>query len=261
MATQRRRIIGLSTKMYFSLQRTHDFTTSALAALDTLPRDTLSKLDIFIIPDFVTLQSTGKLLQSSSSGVWLGAQDTHWEDNGAFTGEVSPSVLREVDVRIVEVGHAERRRIFGETDDITARKAAAVARNGMIPLVCIGEKTKAGDGGSDGFSAAVSECQVQVDAVMAAVGDDAEVVLAYEPVWAIGASQPAGEEHVLAVVAGIRELESVKARRGITRVVYGGSAGPGLYERLKDGVDGLFLGRFGHDPAQFVKTVKEVAEA
>ena len=253
MASQRRRIIGLSTKMYFSLQRTHDFTTSALAALETLTPETRSKLDIFIIPDFVTLYPTGKLLESSS--VWLGAQDTHWEDGGAFTGEVSPSVLKEVGVRIVEVGHAERRRIFGEDDDITAKKAAAVARNGMVPLVCIGEKTK-GD-----YNIAVDECQVQVDAVMAGVADDAEVVLAYEPVWAIGASQPAGEEHVLAVVRGIRELQSVKGRSGSTRVVYGGSAGPGLYERLKDGVDGLFLGRFGHDPAQFVKTVREVAEA
>jgi triosephosphate isomerase len=255
MASPRRRIIGLSTKMYFSLQRTHDFTTSALAALDTLTPETRSKLDIFIIPDFVTLYPTAKLLESSSSSVWLGAQDTHWEDSGAFTGEVSPSVLKEVGVRIVEVGHAERRRIFGENDEITAKKAAAVARNGMIPLVCIGEKTE-GD-----FNIAVDECQVQVDAVMAAVSDDAEVVLAYEPVWAIGASQPTGEEHVLAVVRGIRELASVKGRAGSTRVVYGGSAGPGLYERLKEGVDGLFLGRFGHDPAQFVKTVREVAEA
>lgn len=251
--------------MYFSLQRTHDFTIAALAALETVPRDTLSKLDIFIIPDFVSLQSTGKLLADApSTDVWLGAQDTHWEDAGAFTGEVSPSVLREAGVRIVEVGHAERRRIFGETDDVTAKKAAAVARNAMVPLVCIGEKTKA-DGEHDVSTAsirvAVTECQVQVDAVMAAVGPDAEVVLAYEPVWAIGASQPAGEGHVLAVVAGIRDLESVRTRPGITRVVYGGSAGPGLYERLKGGVDGLFLGRFGHDPAQFVKTVKEVAEA
>lgn len=260
MATERRRIIGLSSKMYFSLQRTHDFTTSALAALKTLPRDIIAKLDIFIIPDFVTLQSTGKLLESSPLGVWLGAQDTHWEDSGAFTGEVSPSVLREVGVRIIEVGHAERRRIFGETDDMTSRKAAAAARNDMIPLVCIGEKTKGGGDGTS-YGVAVDECQIQVDAVMAAVGSDAEVVLAYEPVWAIGASQPAGEAHVLAVVAGIRNLESVKARRGATRIVYGGSAGPGLFEKLKDGVDGLFLGRFGHDPAQFVKTVKEVAEA
>lgn len=164
-------------------------------------------------------------------------------------------MLRSAGVKLVEVGHAERRRIFGEDDATVAKKAAAVSRNGMIPLVCIGEKTQ-GD-----VHIAVDECRVQVDAVMGAVSDEAEVILAYEPVWAIGASQPAGEKHILDVVAGIRGLESVRRRTGATRVLYGGSAGPGLYEKLKSGLDGLFLGRFGHDPEQFVKTIQEVAEA
>ena len=251
----RRRLVGLSTKMYFSLQRTHDYTAELLAALQSLPADQLAQFDVFLIPDFITVVPTAHQLRAANSPVWLGAQDTHWEDRGAFTGEVSPAVLREAGVRIVEVGHAERRRIFGEDDDITARKAAAVARNGMVPLVCIGERTK-GD-----VSVAVDECQVQVDAVMAAVPDDAEVVLAYEPVWAIGASEPAGEEHVIRVADGLRALRSVQQRKGPTRVVYGGSAGPGLFDRLKTGVDGLFLGRFGHDVPQFVRTVKEVIES
>ncbi|KAM3468010.1 hypothetical protein MY5147_008366 [Beauveria neobassiana] len=125
----------------------------------------------------------------------------------------------------------------------------------MVPLVCVGEETE-GDVG-----VAVAECRPQVEAVVGALADDAELVLAYEPVWAIGASQPAGDAHVLAVVAGLRELDCVKNRKGTTRVVYGGSAGPGLYERLKTGLDGLFLGRFAHDPERFVQTVKEVAEA
>ena len=210
-----------------------------------------------MIPDFITLSNTASLLSNSQLPVqiWPGAQDCHWEDDGAYTGEVSPAVLRDVGVRIVEVGHAERRRIFFEDDDITAKKAAAVARNGMIPLVCIGEKTK-GD-----ISAAVEQCRVQIEPVIRAVEDDKEIVLAYEPVWAIGASQPAGEDYVLKVVAGIRELESVKGKKAVVRVVYGGSAGPGLYEKLSSGLDGLFLGRFGHDPERFVKTVQEVAEA
>ena len=254
----RRRLIGLSTKMYFSLQRTHDYTSDLLAALQTIPDDQLSQVDVFLIPDFITVVPTGQQIRAaanSSSPLWLGAQDTHWEDAGAYTGEVSPAVLREAGVRIVEVGHAERRRIFGEDDAITAKKAAAVARNGMVPLVCIGERTK-GD-----FSVAVDECQAQIDAVMAAVPADAEVVLAYEPVWAIGASEPAGEEHILSVVGGLREIKSVREREGETRIVYGGSAGPGLFERLSSGVDGLFLGRFGHDVEQFVRTVKEVIGA
>ncbi|KAL6863602.1 mitochondrial triosephosphate isomerase [Trichoderma novae-zelandiae] len=251
----RRRLIGLSTKMYFSLQRTRDFTDSFLAKLADVPPELLSHVDIFISPDFVSLTSTIAQLQSSPVPIWTGAQDCHWEDQGAFTGEVSPSVLRSAGVKLVEVGHAERRSIFGEDDAMVAKKTAAVSRNGMMPLVCIGEKTQ-GD-----VHVAVDECRVQVDAIMCAVPDEAEVVLAYEPVWAIGASQPAGEEHVLDVVSGIRDLESFRTRTGTTRVLYGGSAGPGLYGKLKSGLDGLFLGRFGHDPEQFIKTIQEVAEA
>ncbi|KAK0390126.1 hypothetical protein NLU13_3699 [Sarocladium strictum] len=260
MAPPRRRLVGLSTKMYFSLSKTRDFTSAFLEELKGADPRLLSSVDIFVIPDFLTITSTAAQLESAPVPVWVGAQDTHWEDAGAFTGEVSPCVLREAGVRIVEVGHAERRRIFGEDDAVTARKAAAVARNGMVPLVCIGERTRGGD-----VSVAIDECGAQVDAVMAGVrevdDDGVEVVLAYEPVWAIGASEPAGHEHVLAVVEGIRNLASVRNRRGSTRVVYGGSAGPGLYGKLSGGLDGLFLGRFGHDPKQFVKTILEVAEA
>ena len=251
----RRRLIGLSTKMYFSLSRTRDFTRRFLEHLATVSPDLLAQVDIFVIPDFVALAETAAQLETSPVPIWPGAQDCHWEDRGAFTGEVSPAVLREAGVRIVEVGHAERRRMFGEDDATVARKAAAVSRNAMVPLVCIGEQTEGN------ATVAVHECQRQVEAVMGSVADDAEIVLAYEPVWAIGASRPAGEEHVLEVVAGIRNLECVRGRKGTTRVVYGGSAGPGLYKKLSGGLDGLFLGRFGQDPERFVKTICEVIEA
>jgi triosephosphate isomerase (TIM) len=244
--------VGVSTKMYFSAARTEQYVTEVTDHLKSLT-DILDQVDVFIIPDFVTLTKT--ISQLKDLKISTGAQDCFYEDSGAYTGEVSPTVLAEVGCRIVELGHAERRRIFHETDTDTAKKAAAAARNGLIPLVCIGERTE-GE-----VSIAVSECSSQVDAVMAAVPDDAEVILAYEPVWAIGASKPAGAEYVVAVTRQIRELVSVKARAGITRILYGGSAGPGLFEKLKDGVDGLFLGRFAHDPAQFCKTIKEIAAA
>lgn len=248
-----RRLVGLSTKMYFSLSKTKQYTDAVISQLASVPAESLSNVDIFILPDFIAIPTTVSQLSSSSVPIWTGAQDSHWEDQGAFTGEVSPQVLKDAGARIAAVGHAERRRLFGETDEIVAKKAAAVSRNGLIPLVCIGEKTK-GD-----VKVAVDECQVQVDSVIAGLDDGAEVVLAYEPVWAIGASEPAGVEHVLAVVDGLRNLDSVKNRKGVTRVVYGGSAGPGLFEKLKSGLDGLFLGRFAHDPERFVQTVKEVA--
>ncbi|EON97693.1 putative triosephosphate isomerase protein [Phaeoacremonium minimum UCRPA7] len=248
----RRRIVGVSTKMYFSASRTESYVLDLLAQLSASPKIT-EEIDVFIIPDHVTLTSV--ISQLRTTRVLTGAQDCFFEDAGAYTGEVSPAVLAEVGCRIVELGHAERRRIFGETDGDAAKKAAAVARNDMIPLVCIGERTR-GE-----VSVAVDECAVQVEAVMAAVPGDKEVILAYEPVWAIGAAEPAGAEHVVSVTQKIRGLECVSRRKGLTRILYGGSAGPGLFEKLKDGVDGLFLGRFAHDPAQFHKTIQEIAEA
>ncbi|KAI0109369.1 mitochondrial triosephosphate isomerase [Hypoxylon sp. NC0597] len=261
----RRRIVGVSTKMYFSAARTKQYVDDLLRILSSPssspppPTDLLDRLDVFIIPDHITLTSV--ISQVKDTKILTGAQDAFYEDAGAYTGEVSPAVLAEVGCRIVELGHAERRRIFGETDGDTARKAAAAARNGMIPLVCIGERSKAGREAATAVPAAVNECRQQVDPVLASLPDDAEVILAYEPVWAIGAAQPAGAEHVVAVTKAIRALERVQRRKGATRILYGGSAGPGLFEQLKEGVDGLFLGRFAHDPAQFYRTILEVAAA
>ncbi|RYP05972.1 hypothetical protein DL765_009659 [Monosporascus sp. GIB2] len=286
----RRRIIGVSTKMYFTFAQTQSYIASVLEHLfppsrprspdsqphhpasSSPPDDLLSKIDVFILPDHVSLHSA--VAQLAHTPILAGAQDAHHEDRGAYTGFVSPAVLAEVGCRIVELGHAERRRILGETDADAARKAAAVARNGMVPLVCIGEKTRPPrgprsgeeDADADGaaVAAAVAECAAQVEAVLSAIPEAAEVILAYEPVWAIGAASPAAPGHVTGVVRGIRALPCVSDRgRGTTtRILYGGSAGPGLFAKLKDGgVDGLFLGRFAHDPVQFVRAVREVAEA
>ena len=244
--------MGVSTKMYFSAARTRSYIDELLAHLAPSPQ-LLDDVDVFVIPDHVTLVSV--VAQLEGTGVLTGAQDAFHVDAGAVTGEVSPAVLAEVGCRIVELGHAERRRLFHETDADAARKAAAAARNAMVPLVCIGEGTQGG------VASAVQACSTQVQAVMEAVPDEADVILAYEPVWAIGAAQPAAAGYVVSVAKELRALPCVQKRRGVTRIVYGGSAGPGLFEKLKGGVDGLFLGRFAHDPAQFYKTIQEVASA
>ncbi|KAH9885655.1 Triosephosphate isomerase [Xylariomycetidae sp. FL2044] len=266
---ERRRIVGVSTKMYFSAARTRTYIDELLQHLlpsqsssssspSDYDNDVLDRLDVFVVPDHVTLTSV--IAQLRDTRVLTGAQDAFHDDAGAYTGEVSPAVLAEVGCRIVEIGHAERRRLFGETDADAARKAAAAARHGMIPLVCVGERTTGGDD-EDGVAIAVDECRTQVEAVMAAVPDDAEVILAYEPVWAIGAAQPAAAGYVVGVTTRLRALDCVRRRAGVTRILYGGSAGPGLFEKLKEGVDGLFLGRFAHDPAQFYKTILEMTSA
>ncbi|GAA4662511.1 triose-phosphate isomerase [Kineococcus glutinatus] len=237
--------------MYFGLARTRSYL-EAVAALG--PHATACGVDAFVIPDFVSLAAGAELL--AGSGIALGAQDAFWEDAGAYTGEVSPAVLAEAGCSMVELGHAERRRLFGEDDAVTARKAAAAARNGLVPLVCIGETTRDGEGAA-AVSAAVAECRPQVESVLAAVPDDSEVVLAYEPVWAIGQPQPASADHVVAVTQQLRAIAG--ARTGTTRILYGGSAGPGLFASLAEGVDGLFLGRFAHDVAAFRDVITELA--
>ncbi|KAK4154996.1 hypothetical protein C8A00DRAFT_42309 [Chaetomidium leptoderma] len=221
-----------------------------------------AQIDAYIIPDFTALTSTIAAISSSSSSsgllppiVGVGAQDCATDDFGPFTGEVSAAVLKEIGCGIVEAGHAERRRLFGETDAVIKKKVEAVVRNGMVPLVCVGEVERMSD-----IDMAVAEVLAQVEAVLQGLGvDGADVVLAYEPVWAIGAPEPASAEHVCGVVRRLRESAVVKGRRGRTRIVYGGAAGPGLWARLGGEVDGLFLGRFAHEPEQFVKMLCEVA--
>ena len=196
--------------------------------------------------------------QLRQSGVILGAQNCHWEDSGAFTGEVSPAMCKEVGCSIVELGHAERRRApFNETDEMVAIKAIAVVRNKMVPLVCIGEKDK-GESISQGVGMAISQCQPQIYAVLNTIPDDADVIFAYEPIWAIGASEPASADYVNAVVGFLKELKEVTGRSGQVRFLYGGSAGPGTWEQLKGSLDGLFLGRFAHDVDAFVESIREV---
>lgn len=247
-----RRIVGTSLKMYFDLMRTADYVKS-VAKLDEHAK--AAGVELFVIPDFVSLLTARDIL--SGTEVMLGAQDAFWEDSGAYTGEVSPHTLQQAGVIVVELGHAERRRIFGEKDEDVAKKAAAAVKNGLVPLVCIGEKTK-GTIASAAVGMAIEECRPQVMAVLRAIPDDAPLLLAYEPVWAIGASEPANADHVVNVTQQIRAL--VASRKGTTRILYGGSAGPGTFGKLADGVDGLFLGRFAHDVNNLKQVITEMAQ-
>ncbi|KAL9024680.1 MAG: hypothetical protein Q9196_006334 [Gyalolechia fulgens] len=166
-------------------------------------------------------------------------------------------MLKQIGCDIVELGHAERRAPpFNETDEIIALKAQAAVRNQLIPLVCIGERNRSSIA-SEGVGIAVRECSRQINAVLDAVEGDRDIIFAYEPVWAIGAAEPAGEDHVVAVVGQLRQLAKGK---GAMRFLYGGSAGPGVWKGLKGGVDGLFLGRFAHEVGNVERVFKELEE-
>ena len=175
-----------------------------------------------------------------------------------LTGEVSAGMLVELGVSLVEVGHAERRLLFGEDGAVVARKLSAVRKAGITPLLCLGEHRRGAPDDAALF------CAEQVRSALGEhVDGDAErlssVLLAYEPLWAIGAPAPADPAYVDRVVAVLRTL--LVERFGTdTGIVYGGSAGPGLLPRLAS-VDGLFLGRLAQDPANLGSVLDEALAA
>ena len=267
-------LLLISTKSFFSPSRTLTYLRDLLDPENGIitSHDSLFSADVLfgLIPDFLTIHPCAELLKRNFPDSWpisLGAQDCFWASGyGAYTGEVVPQALKELGVSIVEIGHAERRQLLSETDDTTAKKAAAICHCKMIPLVCIGETDPPPSDGpmSMAVGNAMRQLLPQITSVFAAIPSDAPVILAYEPVWAIGAQEPAGVDFVGPVVQSIRHvLSDIPHRTGETRVVYGGSAGPGLWSGKANGgnglgrwVDGMFLGRFAHE----ISAVKEVVD-
>ena len=260
--TSRPVFIGMSTKMYLGREQTIAWLDGLARALDerrSLAAErtgstgsTVSTVVPFVIPSFPLIEAAVDRL--ASRGALVGAQTSGWAD-GPYTGEVSPSLLAECGVELVEVGHAERRSQFGEDDAMVARKTAAILAAGLTPLLCIGESDRTDVAG------AIACCLDQIEAALEGSVEGVErVILAYEPVWAIGAAQPADAVHVNGVVSGLREVLTAGSglQSGDVRIVYGGSAAPGILEGLP-AVDGLFLGRFAHDVREFVRALDEAA--
>jgi triosephosphate isomerase len=164
-------------------------------------------------------------------------------------------MLRELGCKYVEIGHAERRKLFGETDHDVAEKLSAALRNDLIPILCVGEQNHVS------AEAAADLCINQIKAAGSVATDkNLDIIVAYEPVWAIGAEAPAPETHILDVCARITEFLASSDRFKNARVIYGGSAGPGLLTRLHGDLAGLFLGRFAHNTDNLVKILDEVVE-
>lgn len=241
-------LIGVSTKMYLGYRASLDWMASVAEIASARPELAERGVRVFVIPSYPVLESAVRLLHPA--GVTVGAQDVSTGE-GALTGEVSAGILSEIGVELVEVGHAERRRLFGETDAVVAAKTRAALAASLTPLVCVGEIER---------SEPSETVRVVVEQCLAAVSNDpsrlADVVVAYEPVWAIGAAEPAPAGYVNDVVAGIRAELAARSGAVPPPIVYGGSAGPGLLARLPE-VDGLFLGRFAHDPANVALVLDE----
>ncbi len=243
--------VGVSLKMYFGHRQARDWFARVADIATGHPAVAGGAVEVFVIPTF--LQILPALEAFSGTPVLIGAQDLATEDSGPFTGEVSGAELAEVGVRVAEVGHAERRRLFGETDDVVAAKTAAALRNGLMPVLCLGEGERLE------HSEAAAEVIAQLYSALEG-SPNGRVLVAYEPVWAIGAPEPAPAEHIRAVGTALKEEVGALSGREGSGVIYGGSAKPGLLGTLGDSVDGLFLGRFAHEPAAFAAVLDEAAE-
>ncbi|WP_233441156.1 triose-phosphate isomerase family protein [Microbacterium paludicola] len=244
-------VIGASLKLYFGRERTMTWARAVAELCAAHPAVSSGVVEPFVIPSFLSIPEVVSLV--GDGPVRVGAQDVFW-DEGAYTGEVSARQLAEFGVSFVEIGHAERRRMFGETDETVARKVDAALAAGLVPLVCVGEEVR----GSP--AAAADACVAQLEASIGpalAAGRTGRVLVAYEPVWAIGAAEPAPDEHIRAVCLRLREALGDSGAGDGSAVLYGGSAGPGLLSRIPDAVDGLFLGRYAHDPAAFGRILDE----
>jgi triosephosphate isomerase (TIM) len=215
--------------------------------------------DIVVIPSFLCVRPIAEALAGTS--VWVGAQDLHWEKSGAFTGEVSAPMVKDAGATYVLVGHSERRHGMGETDDVVAKKFAAALREGLTPILCVGETLAEREGG---FQTHVVERQLSVAFTGASAEDARATIIAYEPVWAIGTGRTATPDDAATMHLAIRSW--IEGRFGpavanALRILYGGSVNATNAADLlaRDGIDGLLVGGASLEVASFVEIVKAAA--
>jgi triosephosphate isomerase len=245
----RRRFLAANWKMHKGIAEAVAF------AKDFMPRIANTEHEVAIAPPFTALAALGAAL--ADSPVALAAQNVHDEPKGAFTGEIAPSMLAETGCRWVIVGHSERRHLFGESDAFIARKVAAVFAAGLRPIVCVGETL---DEREAGRTFAVLE--TQLGGSLASVPNDraAELVIAYEPVWAIGTGRtatPEGAQEAHAMIRGWLRGRFADDADAI-RIQYGGSVKPDNAAELmaQPDIDGALVGGASLEPESFARIVR-----
>ncbi len=253
--SDRRPIIAANWKMH----RTHLEAIQVVQKLSYLLDDKdAERVEVVVCPPFTALRSIETLIQSDRLPYGLGAQDVHWDAEGAYTGEVSPPMLAALRVSYVIVGHSERRSLFGETDEVVNRKTRAVFKHGMTPILCVGESLRERDLG-DTANTVMGQVRAGLQGV--SPEDAAKLVVAYEPIWAIGTGRNAEPADAGQVVELIREtvasLYSAETAEAV-RIQYGGSVKAG---NIRDfmahpEIDGALVGGASLDPEEFALVVK-----
>jgi L-erythrulose 1-phosphate isomerase len=217
-----------------------------------------SAVQPFVIPPFPYIAEVASLLAETQ--VRVGAQNMHWEDQGAWTGEISPLMLTDCGATLVEIGHSERRTHFGETDETVALKVRAALKQGLTALVCIGDTEAEYDAGDT-----ADALERQVRALLKYVSGDAaaNVIIAYEPVWSIGESGiPATPEFANEQHRKIASLVTSLTGMNVP-ILYGGSVNPGNCVALanQSHIDGLFIGRSAWNVEGYLSILTQVTES
>jgi triosephosphate isomerase (TIM) len=237
----RKIVIAGNWKMYKTQAESEEFLRGFLPTLVETPDDR----EVVLCVPFTDLSVLSKNLHGSL--IQLGAQNVHWEESGAYTGEISGLMLKELGVRYVIVGHSERRQYFGETDETVNWRLKAAQKFGLTPILCVGETKQQRDAGE---TEALITSQIEKDLVGI---DQDNLVIAYEPIWAIGTGDTCECSEANRVIGLIRSLLS----NPNVPIQYGGSVKPNLIDEImaEPEIDGVLVGGASLDPASFARIV------
>jgi triosephosphate isomerase (TIM) len=223
-----------------------------------ITKDDYEQVDVSVHPPFTDLRSVQTVLDADKIPILLGAQHCHSEEKGAFTGEVSAAMLEKLNVKLVIAGHSERRELFGETDEMVSKKVHAIFKHGMTPIACCGETLEEREAGTTD-----EKIRTQVTAILGGLSPDqvSRLVIAYEPIWAIGTGKTASSEDAQEVCGSIRRLvaDQVTAEAAAAvRVQYGGSVKPTNIAELmaQPDIDGALVGGASLEPDEFARIVR-----
>ncbi len=245
-------LMGTNLKMY----KTAGETQAYLSDLQSLTEDLREDVKLFVIPSYPALERAANTVKEKA--ILLGAQNMHPEEQGQFTGEVSPLMLKEFDLDIVEIGHSERRHVFRETDQQENQKVLSALNHGFTALLCVGEtaEQKAAD-----LADEVLATQLKIGLLGVSPEKAGDVWVAYEPVWAIGVNGvPASADYVRTRHASIHRVLRALFPQADIPVLYGGSVNPQNAEELivQPNVDGLFTGRAAWQAENFNALIRQV---
>ena len=222
-----------------------------------LSKDDYAAVDVSVHPPFTDIRSVQTVIEADNLPLLLGAQNCHWEEKGAFTGEVAAPMLAKLNVAYVIAGHSERREIFGEVDEQVNLKVRAILKNGMIPILCVGETLAERE---EGVTMQKVERQVKEGLAKVAAEHVASLVIAYEPIWAIGTGKHASPDDAQSVCGSIRKVVASvfgADAAGAVRVQYGGSVKSSNAAELMNqpDVDGALVGGASLDADEFSRIV------